>query len=249
MPESYKTALRHNIDYVLDLFPKGSAKAYGSSVTVTESGLPHATHDIDLYVLDSALADYEAVNGVLPWKSEGLIGITKELSLDGGIYGNSGNIDLNIVKTKPDGTLDFTSERSLNLFRQLFPDEYQAAVNAAGADVSKMYSAIPAKDVISKISPINTIMDAFESDKPKHLQRALWYLNHGDPDQIYTALLKHGESLVGTKMLHAPVDESMFMDPQRNLKLLQNLNLTGLENLEAIAKDPKRMKLIYEYWW
>lgn len=252
IPKEYQRMLSHNIDYVTGKFPKGTTAVYGSSSTASHAGLPHATNDIDLYILDSALADYEAANGVLPWKSNELIGLTKELNLDNGIYGESGKIDLNIVKTKPDGTLDFTSERSLNLFRQLFPDEYHAAVHAAGADVSKMHSPIPATDVMRKVSPLNTIMDAFESDKPKHLPRALWYLNHGDPDQVYAALLKHGESLLGTKMLHAPVSESTFRDPQKNLQLLhllQNFNLNGLENLEAIANDPKRMKLIFEYWW
>jgi hypothetical protein len=49
--------------------------------------------------------------------------------------------------------------------------------------------------------------------------------------------------------MHAPVDESMFTDPQYNLHLLKRMRLGTLENLEKIANDPKRMKLIFEYWW
>jgi hypothetical protein len=51
-------------------------------------------------------------------------GLTKIDQLDGGIYGKAGNIDLNIIKTRPDGTIDFTSKRARNLFRQLYPDEF-----------------------------------------------------------------------------------------------------------------------------
>jgi hypothetical protein len=42
---------------------------------------------------------------------------TFKVELDDGRYSTMGTIDMNIVKTKPDGTLDFTSDRSLNLFR------------------------------------------------------------------------------------------------------------------------------------
>jgi hypothetical protein len=93
--------------------------------------------------------------------------------------------------------------------------------------------------VLNKVSVKNTIMDAFESTKDKHRPRALWYLNHGDPDLVYDSLIQHGNSLVGGKMRHAPVTENDFLDPIKNRELLKRMNLKGLVNVEAIAENPK----------
>jgi hypothetical protein len=65
--------------------------------------------------------------------------LTKKVSLDNGKYGDAGDIDLNIIYTKPDGTIDFYKGRGLNLFRQLYPDEFQRAYRAAEGDLSKMH--------------------------------------------------------------------------------------------------------------
>lgn len=246
LPEDYLKILEHNINYVKNLFPEGSINTFGSTGLVTKLGLPHATGDVDTYILKSALDDYEKIHGTLPWKVDGL---TKTLKLEGGKYGEMGDIDLNIIPTKADGTLDFTSTRALNLFRQLHPDEFQQAYMMAKGDLKKMYHPMQAQDLLNEISVTNTIMDAFESGKDKHMSRALWLLNKGNPDLVYPALLKHGESFMGTKMQHAPVNESMFLNKEQNINLLKRMNIPGLEDLAAIADDPKRMKLIFEYWW
>jgi hypothetical protein len=70
-----------------------------------------------------------------------------------------------------------------------------------------MHHPMKAQKVLDEITVENTIMDAFESHKQKHTSRALWYLLYGEPDQIYSALLKSGESFVGKNMRHAPVTE------------------------------------------
>lgn len=245
VPTDYKNALQHNIDYISQQIP--GVKVFGSADGVINADLPHATHDIDFYITQESLQNFEKSLGrELPYKIPGL---TKTYQLDGGRYGDAGDIDLNIIATKPDGTLDFTSERSLNLFRQLYPGEYQKAYLAAKGDLNKMHHPIKAQELLDQLSVKNTIMDAFESSKDKHKSRALYYLNRGNVDQVYEALLQHGKSFAGQNMLHAPVTEQSFLDPKQNLELLKRLNLTGLENLEKIANDPKRMRNVFEYWW
>lgn len=245
LDQEYIEALRHNIEYVKSKYP-GSV-AFGSSIGVTEGGLPHATHDIDLYITD---ADLKALGKEdLPWVVEGL---TKRDQLDGGRYGKYGDIDLNIIFTKEDGTIDFTKGRGLDLFRQLYPEQYQKAYLEANGDLSSMRTDVTTKALLQKINEkpiLNTIMDAFESSKPKHTSRALWYLNHADPDLVYESLLKHGESLMGKNMKHAPVTEQDFLDYNKNLELLEEMGLPGLLSPEDAAKDPKRMRDIFEYWW
>jgi hypothetical protein len=39
-----------------------------------------------------------------------------------------------------------------------------------------------AQDLLDRVSVDNTIMDTFESGKDKHIPRALWYINRGNPD-------------------------------------------------------------------
>jgi hypothetical protein len=115
-----------------------------------------------------------------------------------------------------------------------------------------MRTDVTAKALLQKINEkpiLNTIMDAFESSKPQHMSRALWYLNHADTDLVHEALLKHGESLMGKNMKHAPVTEQDFLDYSKNLKLLKEMGLPGLLSPEDIAKDPKRMRNTFEYWW
>lgn len=247
LPEDYIKTLKHNIEYVKSKYP-GSV-AYGSSIGVTEAGLPHSTHDIDLYITD---IDLKALGKEgLPWRP-GMEDLTKIDQLDGGIYGEAGNIDLNIIKTRPDGTIDFTSDRARNLFRQLYPDEFQRLYLEADGDLEKIWHPMQAKDLLKEVDKkpvLNTIMDAFESEKPQHMSRALWYLNHGEPDLIYEALLRHGESLVGKNMRHAPVTEQHFQNYSKNLELIKEMKLPGILNPDAFASDPKKMRNLFEYWW
>lgn len=253
LPEEYTQLLRKNIDYVQELFPQG--KIFGSSKLAPETGLPIRPNDTELYILKEDFDKLGLTGGKdLMTDKQGRL-ITYNYSLgkfpdpkDPSI--NLGDVDFNIIYSKPDGTLDFTSDRSLNLFRQLYPDEFQKAYVAANGDLSKMYHPMPAKDVLNEVSIKNTLMDTFESSKPKHMERGIWYINYGDPDMVYDALLRSSESLVGKNMRHAPVTEQMFTDPEANKELIALMELQDhILDINEFVRNPKKMRNLFEYWW
>ena len=249
--DDYVKALQHNIDYVLKEFP-GSVP-YGSSVGVTKAGFPHITDDIDLFITEDRLPFIEQKYGTrAKWyqkvgDKDGTGVQTYTLELENGKYGDSGKIDLNVLYADPN-TGNAVGQRSLELFRQLFPDEYQKALLEAERTQSPIIITKTPEQLITKIDPSKTILDAFESDKDKHIPRSLIYLQDGDPDQVYEGLKKYYESFLGSKVRHAPVNENQFTNYTENRLLLDKMGLSNLD-YDKIASDPKRMRNIFQYWW
>jgi hypothetical protein len=64
----------------------------------------------------------------------------------------------------------------MELFRQLFPDEYQQALIHAEKTKTPLVINKTAEELADAITPVKTIMDSFESAKPKHVPRSLIYL-------------------------------------------------------------------------
>ena len=247
----YIKALQHNIDYVLKEFP--GAVPFGSSVGVTKAGFPHITDDIDLFITEDRLPFIEQKYGPrFGWyqkvgNKDGTGTQTYTLELENGKYGDSGKIDLNVLYADPN-TGNAVGQRSLELFRQLFPDEYQKALLEAERTQSPIIINKTPEQLIAKIDPSKTILDAFESSKDKHIPRSLIYLQDGDPDQVYEGLKKYYESFLGSKVRHAPVHESQFTNYVENRQLLDQMGFSNLDN-DKIASDPKRMRNIFQYWW
>ena len=136
LSDNYIPILEHNKQYVLKQFP--NSKSFGSSVGVTEAGLPTITDDIDLFIADVDLPQIEKLHG-----NRNTWGIkvgnddevqTYVVKLDNGRYGKAGDVDLNILYTDPK-TGKAIGTRSMEIFKQLFPDEYQKAL--AEADRTK----------------------------------------------------------------------------------------------------------------
>lgn len=247
----YIKALQHNIDYVLNEFP-GSVP-FGSSVGVAKANFPHITDDIDLFIPESRLTNIEQKYGPRTnWQQkvgdkDGTGVQTYKLQLENGKYGDAGDIDLNVLYADPN-TGNAVGQRSLELFRQLFPDDYQEALLQAERTKTPIVITKTPEELINNINPSKTILDSFESNKDKHIPRSLIYLQDADPDQVYEGLKKYYESFLGSKVRHAPVHESQFTDYANNRRLLDQMGIAGLDD-DKIASDPKRMRNLFQYWW
>lgn len=250
----YVEAMRRNIEYVTKEFP-GSVP-YGSSVGVAQAGFPHVTDDIDVFIPESRLAEVEAKYGSRNnwYQKVGAHGTdpgpqTYTVQLDNGRYGfNNAAIDLNVLYADPNTGMA-TGNRAMELFRQLFPDDYQKALLQAERTKQPIQINKTPEELAEAVTPSKTIMDSFEADKPKHKPRSLVYLQDGDPDQVYDALKKYYESFLGSKVKHAPINESQFTDVEANKQLLKQMGFDKGVNVDKIASDPKRMRNAYQLWW
>lgn len=249
----YVEAMRRNIEYVTKEFP-GSVP-YGSSVGVAQVGFPHVTDDIDVFIPESRLAEVEAKYGPrYNWyrkvgSAPGDPGPqTYTVQLDNGRYGSRAPIDLNVLYADPNTGMA-TGNRAMELFRQLFPDDYQKALIQAERTKQPIQINKTPEELAEAVTPSKTIMDSFEADKPKHKPRSLVYLQDGDPDQVYNALKKYYESFLGSKVKHAPINESQFTDIEANKQLLKQMGFDKEVNVDKIASDPKRMRNAYQLWW
>lgn len=258
VPDEYVQAQKHNIKYVEDKVP--GAVTFGSSQG-TQVGLPHITDDYDVYVTSSDLNNIENLYGNRNnWKIkvEGRNGNPTEtytIKLDDGKYGDASNIDLNVLYSTDDGTGTLATERSLEAFKQLFPDDYHLAIRKAlntgshdwidNIKINKTPEQL--KQAIKENAEIKTVMDAFNSDKTKHAKRALQYLMTGDPEIVHKALIKNMQSQIGSNGRVAPVTIDQFNNIEENKKLLNKLGAPT--QFQAIASDPAKMRNYFEYWW
>ena len=249
----YVEAMRRNIEYVTKEFP-GSVP-YGSSVGVAQVGFPHVTDDIDVFIPESRLAEVEAKYGPRNnwYQKVRAYGTdpgpqTYTVQLDNGRYGSRAPIDLNVLYADPNTGMA-TGNRAMELFRQLFPDDYQKALLQAERTKQPIQINKTPEELTEAVTPSKTIMDSFEADKPKHKPRSLVYLQDGDPDQVYDALKKYYESFLGSKVKHAPINESQFTDVESNKQLLKQMGFDKGVNVDKIASDPKHMRNAYQLWW
>ena len=250
--QEYLDALRSNIEYVTKEFP-GSVP-YGSSVGVTKAGFPHVTDDIDVFIPESRLAEVETKYGPrdtwyrkVPAYNGDPGPQTYTVQLENRRYGDRAPIDLNVLYADPNTGMA-TGNRAMELFRQLFPDDYQKALIQAERTKQPIQITKTPEELAEAITPSKTIMDSFEADKPKHKPRSIVYLQDGDPDQVYDALKKYYESFLGSKVRHAPVTEAQFTDVEANKQLLKQMGFDRI-NVDKIASDPKRMRNAFQLWW
>lgn len=252
VPQEYLDVLRSNIEYVTKEFP-GSVP-FGSSVGVTKAGFPHVTDDIDVFIPESRLSEVEAKYGPrYNWyrkvgSAPGDPGPqTYTVQLENRRYGDRAPIDLNVLYADPNTGMA-TGNRAMELFRQLFPDDYQKALIQAERTKQPIQINKTPEELVEAVTPSKTIMDSFEANKSKHKPRSIVYLQDGDPDQVYDGLRKYYEQFLGSKVRHAPVTEAQFNDVEANKELLKQMGFNGI-NVNKIASDPKRMRNAYQLWW
>jgi hypothetical protein len=261
--DPYKEALKNNIAHVEETIP--GTKVFGSSRGVAEGGLPHLSDDYDVFISESNYNKH--VNG--KYQKTGVKGSAQrhDISPDGkGAKAQKGdpedayNLDFNIIHENKDGTVrpvwekgfdGFEYSREIELFRQNYPEEFfeatQAAVKSGNPKNIKINKT--ADELINGFDPtVKTIMDAYESGKPKHINRIDAYINFGDVTKVQQAQEKFAKSLVGKNgSIGKQFPESAFADVDKNKQILSKIGFLG--DADVVAMDPKRMQLaINDYY-
>lgn len=248
LPEEYVQRLKHNIDYVKQELP--GFKPFGSSVGVTEAKFPHATHDIDGYMLES---DWEK------WYQANKHKYSIETKSGGSTYtinmfpelGEEGLIDVNIIRGNERGSI--TGSRALELARQYFPEQYSAAVlesSRTGKSIEECLNITP-KEVFNAYDPsVKTIADQFEINatgptKRKQIGRPYVYLSNADPDKVAEGLKIFAQAHGAKTFFPASLEE--LTDAKANLEILNKIGMKG--DLEEIASNPQKMKNALDYWY
>jgi hypothetical protein len=229
----YPTAVKSNIQYIEKAVP--GSKVFGSSTGAGEVNLPHLSHDYDVMISQKNYNTH--VKNKL--KFVGDTGPAKTHSI-GENFGEQGNIDFNIVEEGKNGKA--TGQRAIEIFRQFFPDEFYKAEKQALKNNKNIEIPYTPDELIAKVDPrVKTVIDAYESSKPKHVNRIDAYLHFGDPDIIIQAQEHFVKSLVGSKGKVGPqYAENLLNNYDTNLKILNEIEFIG--NPEIVAKNPKKMQ-------
>ncbi len=239
VPEDYKNIIQKNTQYVIDFFD-GKFKPFGSSVGVAKVNFPHDVHDID-----GAMTYVDFVK----WKyAHPKVPVKQKTADTYGVMVNGNEIDVNVLRVDGD--------RTYELYRQFFPEQYSKAVTDfidAGykGKLSDYIDIIP-KQAFSEIDPaLKTIVDSFEIDpfqpnKIKHLVRPLKYLTFGEPKIVETALQKFAKTIGGTERFPATLDQ--LTDVQHNVEILKQIGYPK-DAVNLLAADPQRMRNALDYWY
>lgn len=247
----YKATLKKNINHIQTNIP--GAKVFGSSVGVAEGNLPHLTNDYDLLI---SRADYDKhVKGKMPFK--GAKGPAQQHQF-GENLGEEGLLDFNIIESLPNGMADGGAEIMIGnnvvsptreLFRNADPERYYAAAKEAMKDKIKGGKGIikipyTPKQLMDKLDPTTkTIMDAYESSKPKHINKIDSYINYGDTKAVLKGQEAYVKSLLGGRgTIGHQFPKKQFEDIVSNSQILRQIKFKGDANV--VAKSPERMQLV-----
>lgn len=252
IPNEYVQGLQHNIQFLRNRFP--GFTPFGSSVGVADAGFPHVTHDIDGFITKDNFDKIKGFNKTAYRFDRQSNPITYKINI-GDKYGEAGDIDFNIIDKDPKTGLA-TGDNALELYSQLFPDDYQRALQEAMTkDIDNPIIQInkTPDELLAGLNPTSkTIQDSFEIDftlpnKGKHVDRPLLYLSYADADKVREGLHSFAKSYLGSNVQLAPIiDPKYFSDVNKNKELLQQWNI-GV-NVNSVANDPKKMQNAFDYW-
>lgn len=250
LPAEYVAQLQSNIAELQKIFP--GFKPFGSASGVTGAGLPHATHDIDGMMTESQWNKWLKANSGKYRIDQTSSDTYKVYIADPNKYGDEVGIDINVLRANKSGNI--TGMRALELYRQLFPQEYSIATAKAivnKSDISN-YIRITPEELLNLYDPaIKTIADNFEinpflnGNKVKQLGRPYAYISYGDPEVVGKGLQMFARANGQSTMFPATLEE--LGDIEQNKRILQQIGMLG--DLNAIASDPKRMKNALDWWY
>lgn len=241
--------LKRNIEYLKKEIP--GFKPFGSSVGEAENAFVHNTHDIDGYITTDVL------NGL---KQKGLVTETNPNNtylyrVNNGAFGESGNVDLNIISIGKDGQAG--NSRTIEMYRQFYPLEYQKQVKElADSKISNIRmldengNVLSEQQLLDSYNPLTkTILDSGEIDftknaKTKHAGRFLEYLAGDNPEAVHRALAL--ESKRAGALGHL-LPKMKFTNPEENVKILQRIGFTG--DIGTVSNDAAKMQNVLDYWY
>lgn len=237
-----KSINQESIDAARVYNPNNSTgiKEFGSLATIKEGYLPHLSNDADAITSRSYYDKYIKNRVPLHTSQTTREGYTHQYINS---KGQTMPLDIVVIENGPDG-LVANSNISLQLFAKQHPDEFAEALERAA--VSKTGIKIPytAEQLIDGVNPIeDTILDAFLSDKTKHISRVPLYLERADPVILQRVITKKGHIMFGKN--YTPLRNIDVSNYEANLEFLAEIGYQG-EHLQNLARSPERMKLIIE---
>jgi hypothetical protein len=233
------------------------AKVFGSSVLVTEAGMPHITGDIDVIITQS---DYNK-NVKDNFKFVQDYGPAKQHTVYPQ-YGEEGILDFNIIHEDANGmvkpfynpaTPDKTPTE-IELFRQFYPEKFQEAATKAMVSGKPIEINMTSKDFMAGINPeVKTVIDSYETspfskwgnynpNKEKHILRPDVLIAYGNPEVVAKGQEAYIKSIVGPKgNLGHQFKPEELSDVNKNVDALLKMDFNG--DILQTAQDPKRMQL------
>lgn len=233
------------------------AIVFGSSLLVTDAGMPHITGDIDILISQSNYNKYvkdkfQFVQDYGPAKQHVVYPD----------YGKEGVLDFNIVHEDANGmiipyynpNLPEKIPMEIELFRQFYPEKFQEAATRAAVSGKPFEINMSSKEFMAGIDPqVKTIIDSYEispfnrwgtynANKEKHILRPDVLIAYGNPEVVAKGQLAYIKSVVGHKgTLGHQFTKEELSNVGNNVDALFNMNFTG--DYMATANNPERMQL------
>jgi hypothetical protein len=252
----YSQALKNSINQVQTDIP--GAKVFGSSVLVSEAGMPHLTDDIDLLITQSAY-DKNVKN---KYNYVGTYGPAEQHNVYPQ-YGEEGILDFNIIHEDANGNvkafynsaLPDKTPTELELFRQFYPEQFQEAAKKSLISGNPIEINMKASDFLAGIDPkVKTIVDSYETspmskwgnynaNKEKHINRPDVLITYGEPSVVAQGQEAYIKSVVGPKgSLGHQFTKEELSDVNQNIFTLRAMDYKG--DIYTIASNPDRMQLV-----
>ena len=244
--QAYPERLARNIHYIEERLP--GFVPFGSSVGVAEARFPHATGDIDGYMLESALQQWIKENPTIQGTWINPDTYTIHMFPE---FGKAGDIDVNIIQADKKGMA--TGKRAVELARQFFPQQYKDYTLARLSDPKAQLNvqATALMEAVSNNKVAKAIADSFEinpmmQNKSKHAGRIFVYMSSADPDKVAEGinLIRKAYSAPSGFPIRSLADLS---DPEVNRQILKMLNMPV--STTEVIHDPRKMKNILDYWY
>jgi hypothetical protein len=230
---------------------------FGSSLLVTDAGMPHITGDIDILISQSnynkhVKDKFQFVQDYGPAKQHAVYPD----------YGKEGVLDFNIVHEDAKGMiipyydpmLPDKVPMEIELFRQFYPEKFQEAATRAAVSGKPFEINMSSKEFMAGIDPqVKTIIDSYEispfnrwgtynPNKEKHILRPDVLIAYGNPEVVAKGQLAYIKSVVGHKgTLGHQFTKEELSDVGNNVDTLFKMNFTG--DYMATANNPERMQL------
>lgn len=263
--KDYTRILKQNIEEIKRRIP--GFKEFGSSVSASSMGLPHATDDIDGFMTREDFINVFGKDALKSMPSKRTTGdgriITYKYNMDVGAP-NKLPIDINIVdepenlgelirQVEPETYYNYMQNISRN---KKYTTPFFSTNYLIGSNPEKK-SAIDSKFLLRKMDPESkTIADMFEIDfdsangaKSKHRMRPIVMMANGDPEKVAKGMDMWAKGNFGPEIRQAPDMTSQFTDVERNKKMLQQMGYEYSGAESDIAKDPKKMQNAFNYWY
>lgn len=251
----YVTALKNSRTDVETKIP--GAKVFGSSVLVTDAGMPHVTGDIDVIITQSdynknVKDKFQFVQDYGPAKQHAVYPQ----------HGQEGTLDFNIIHEDAKGMvmpyynpyMPDKTPMEIELFRQFYPEKFQEASLKAVTSGKPIEINMSAKDFMAGIDPqVKTVIDSYETspfnkwgnynaNKEKHILRPDVLIAYGNPEVVAKGQEAYIKSIVGSKgtVGHQFTPEQLS-DVNKNIDALLKINFQG--DVLQTAQNPERMQL------